>query len=281
MHIRTCSAGLLVQGDEAFSGGVHLLSYEVLYITEGKVSFHWRGQTCLAEAPAVFFLTPSTPHEVKSLSSESRYRFWELTFNVEPPLRDDHMDRWNERQQRNDFYSKSLLADLILKALDAAYHLYTAEAAQAKVHLEQVCLLEIQKAFQLIAHLLDGTAKPSLNAAEQRKWNEQEAIDIVLDYMDWRYKEDIMLDTLAQLVHLNPSYLIRLFKKQRGITPFEYLRNLRLKAAVSYLSGSEMPIQTIAEQTGFQSVHYFGKVFKQAYGQSPATWRKQLTRRQE
>jgi len=279
MHIRTCGAGLLARGDEAYSGGVHLLNYEILYITEGKVSFHWRGRTCIAEAPAVFILTPSTPHEVGSLSPESKYRFWELALNEELPLRDEHMDRWNERQQRNDFYAKSLLAGLILKALDAAYHLFTAEAAQTKVHLEQVCLLEIQKAFQLIAHLLDDTSKPSLNAAERRRWNEQEAVDIVMDYMDWRYREDITLDTLAQLVHLNPSYLIRMFKKQRGITPFEYLRDLRLKAAVSFLSGSEMPIKIIVEQTGFHSVHYFGRIFKKAYGHSPAEWRKQMKRR--
>lgn len=279
MQIRTYGAGLLVRGAEAYSGGVHLLNYEILYITEGEVSFHWRGHTCIAEAPAVFILTPSTPHEIESLSAESKYRFWELRLDEESPFQDEHMDSWNKLQHRNDFYSRTLFADLILKALDTTYHLLTAEAAQTKVHLEQVCLLEIQKSLQLIVHLLNDMMKPSFNAAERRKWNEQEAIDMVIEYMDWRYKEDITLDTLAQLVHLNPSYLIRMFKRQRGITPFEYLRDLRLKAAVSYLSGSDMPIKKIVEQTKFHSVHYFGRIFKKTYGLSPAEWRKQLKRR--
>ncbi|MGN7356770.1 helix-turn-helix transcriptional regulator [Paenibacillus sp. SAF-054] len=279
MQIRTYGSGTLVRGAEDYSGGAHLHYAEVLYITEGKVFFHWRGHSCIAEAPAVFILTPSTPHEIESISAESKYRFWELLLNDESPFQDEHMDRWNRLQQRNDFYSKTLLADLILKALDTAYHLLTAEGAQSKANLEQVCLLEIEKSLQLISHLLNDITKPSFSAAEQKKLNEQDAIDMVIEYMDWRYKEDITLETLAQLVHLNPSYLIRVFKRQKGITPFEYLRHLRLNAAVSYLSGSEMPIKKIVEQTRFHSVHYFGRVFKKAYGISPAQWRKQLKRR--
>lgn len=64
-----------------------------------------------------------------------------------------------------------------------------------------------------------------------------------------------------------------MFKKQTNRTPFDYLRDLRLKAALRYLSATDLPISTIVEETGFKSVHYFSRLFKQIYGQSPSAWR--------
>ncbi|WP_379211152.1 helix-turn-helix transcriptional regulator [Paenibacillus sp. GCM10012303] len=77
---------------------------------------------------------------------------------------------------------------------------------------------------------------------------------------------------------INPSYLVRAFKNEAGVTPMHYLNKLRLSAAVSYLANTEMGIQQIAESTGFNSLHYFSRLFKQKFGCSPSQWREELNR---
>ncbi|RED85493.1 AraC family transcriptional regulator [Cohnella phaseoli] len=277
MKIRLCGAGTLLRGAEKPGGGMHPSCHELLYITDGKVRFKWRGNMCEAEAPAVFMLPDSTPHELESLQTESRFRFLELFEPEDFRFTDRQVDEWNFMQARKEMYAKTVLAASVLQALDFVYHLHATGAAGEDDDLETVCLLEIRKIYRLIAHILrlsanSGAASPS----RKPKVGARDAVDLVVDYLDWRYKENVTLEALAQLVALDPSYLVRLFKKHMNKTPFEYLRDLRLKAAASYLSGSDMAIADIVQETGFNSVHHFTRLFKSYYGQSPAEWRKQL-----
>ncbi len=278
MKIRLCSAGSISKSADIPGGGMHPSIYEILHITGGKVRFRWMDNVCDAEAPAVFIMSVSTPHELTSLHSEAKFRFVELADWDQFPFTDKQVDQWNFMQSRKDIYSKTLLASSIIQSLDFVYHLQSTGVAHQDPNLDEVCLLEIQKTYKLIAHILDSTSNEMPSSVLKTKRKPREVADLLINYMDWRYKENITLETLAELAHLHPSYLVRMFKKQTKTTPFDYLRDLRLKAAVRYLSGSDMPISAIIEVTGFNSVHYFTRLFKQAYGQSPAEWRKQLRR---
>lgn len=274
MRIRTCGTGTLSRTAERPDGGMHLLCHELLYITEGKVRFKWRGYACDAEAPAVFILPNSVPHELESLHAESTFHFWELSEPEDFHFTDEQVDQWNLMQSRREMYAKTALASAIPQSLDFVYHLQSTGAALRDANLDEACLLEIRKTFRLIAHVL-GMASNDRASGSPSKLQSREAVDLVVNYLDWWYKEDITLEALARAVNLAPSYLVRLFKKHIQMTPFEYLRELRLKAAASYLAGSDMSISTIAQKTGFNSVHYFTRLFKIHYGQSPGEWRKQ------
>ncbi|WP_397386579.1 helix-turn-helix domain-containing protein [Paenibacillus roseipurpureus] len=69
-----------------------------------------------------------------------------------------------------------------------------------------------------------------------------------------------------------------MFKEMSGKTPFQYLNELRMNAAVSYLHESDLSIEHIAMASGFSSIHYFSRLFKQKFGVSPTGWRKNPTR---
>ncbi|UVI29627.1 helix-turn-helix domain-containing protein [Paenibacillus spongiae] len=278
MKIRVCGSGTLVRSDDLWAGGVHAANYEMLYIVSGKARFNWNGRVCIAEAPAMFLMPPLTPHQLQSISPEIKFRFLEITDIDESPLDREKMDKWNELQAHNDIFSRTVLAAALLESFDWIYRLHLTGEARQHPDLEQVCLLEVSKIYRLIAYCLDSTPLPAGNPDQSPGRDVEQTVDQLVDFMEWRYKEEITLAALADLVHLNPSYLIRMFKKQKKVTPFEFLRDLRLKAAVSLLSGSTMPVQEIAHETGFGSVHYFCRLFKQTYGQSPAEWRKQLRR---
>lgn len=81
---------------------------------------------------------------------------------------------------------------------------------------------------------------------------------------------------------LNYDYVRKLFKREIGLSPHEYLISLKMKLAKDIiLSGvtnrySEYTVSQIAEACGFLEPLYFSRVFKKYYGVSPANFIKDL-----
>lgn len=79
---------------------------------------------------------------------------------------------------------------------------------------------------------------------------------------------------------LSGEYIRKLFKKETGISPSEYLTNERMKLARQFLAGgaknkfSEYSVSQIAEACGFSEPLYFSRVFKKYFGVSPSDYRK-------
>lgn len=103
----------------------------------------------------------------------------------------------------------------------------------------------------------------------------QTQIDQISKYIDENYCMPITLETLAQMFHLSASYLTRSFQKTLGITPMQYLQQLRIQEAKTLLlSRPELSVRSVAELCGYTDQHYFSRVFQKAVGVSPTEFRK-------
>lgn len=100
-------------------------------------------------------------------------------------------------------------------------------------------------------------------------------IEQIKEQLGFYYTDTVHLEDLAKLVNLSPSYLSRLFHKETGETITEYIRGLRLKHACSLLKETNLTINEIARETGFQSSHNFSQQFSKQFGQTPNQFRKQ------
>lgn len=67
----------------------------------------------------------------------------------------------------------------------------------------------------------------------------------------------------------------RLFKDHTGLPPRRYLLDMRVRKAQTMLSQTNLTVQAIAEQTGFENSFYFSRYFKQRTGLPPLKYRKQ------
>lgn len=81
------------------------------------------------------------------------------------------------------------------------------------------------------------------------------------------------LTELAAHLHLDPSYLVRLFKASTGLPPMAYLAQLRAEHAASLLLHSDLPITSISQAVGWPDQNYFARRFKAHYGLSASTYR--------
>ena len=82
-------------------------------------------------------------------------------------------------------------------------------------------------------------------------------------------------EELAAYVGVNQTYLSTLFHETEGITIRGYLTQERIRAAKNMLKYSDYSITRIAEYLDFQSVSYFGVIFKKQTGLTPREYRRQ------
>ncbi|MEK6793262.1 MAG: AraC family transcriptional regulator [Spirochaetota bacterium] len=73
---------------------------------------------------------------------------------------------------------------------------------------------------------------------------------------------------------ISPTRMFARFKKARGVSPRQYLINLRLREAATLLTTTDIPIDVIANRLGFFDRYHFSRIFKQKIGYSPGYYRK-------
>lgn len=96
----------------------------------------------------------------------------------------------------------------------------------------------------------------------------------VLLYIDKNYKNQITLEALGRIIHLNPDYLSRLFKGITGRNIFEYINFVRIYNAMSLLVKTDMTVLEVAYESGYSSISYFNRSFCKICGCTPTVYRK-------
>ncbi|HEU4551506.1 MAG TPA: AraC family transcriptional regulator [Chitinophaga sp.] len=82
------------------------------------------------------------------------------------------------------------------------------------------------------------------------------------------------MEELARQLPMGYSSFRKAFRKITGESPNQYHINIRLNRAKDLLASTALNINEVAEQTGFDSVFYFSKLFKIKNGLSPNAFRK-------
>lgn len=93
-----------------------------------------------------------------------------------------------------------------------------------------------------------------------------------LDYIESHYTEPMDVAQLAQLCALSESQFYDTFKKKTGMSPIRYRNHLRVRQAKLLLRSEEITHQEIAQLLGFESIHYFSRVFKEYTGVAPSQY---------
>lgn len=86
--------------------------------------------------------------------------------------------------------------------------------------------------------------------------------------------EELSREDVAAHMYLNPDYLDRLMKKQAGHSITELIVNKRMALAQELLLRTDLPVGTIASQSGYSNLAHFSRRFKRFAGFSPHEYRK-------
>lgn len=97
-----------------------------------------------------------------------------------------------------------------------------------------------------------------------------EIINEITEISENRFTDHkLTITVIAKELGYNPNYLSHFFKSKTGVTYSEYLRNLRIKYAISLLEHGIDSVKNVALLSGFEDPLYFSTVFKKSVGVSP------------
>jgi AraC-like DNA-binding protein len=82
------------------------------------------------------------------------------------------------------------------------------------------------------------------------------------------------VEKLSSRLGVERTTLYRAFKEETGLSPHAYIDKLRLVRADELLWSTDIPVSSVASQTGFPDVKYFIGWFKAKRGLPPSAWRK-------
>ncbi|WP_328393402.1 GlxA family transcriptional regulator [Nocardia sp. NBC_00416] len=96
----------------------------------------------------------------------------------------------------------------------------------------------------------------------------------LLNWIDANLTRELSISTLADEIDLSPRHFARVFRKQVGVTPGQYVEVARVREAARRLQHTNSDVRAIARAAGFGSVETLHRIFRQHYGLTPANFRR-------
>ena len=106
-------------------------------------------------------------------------------------------------------------------------------------------------------------------------------IEDALKYIELNYSEAISVQSLADWLNLERTYLYRLFKSILHVSPQEYLLDFRIRQACNLLKTTDFSVSNIARSVGYEDALYFSRLFHRKKGMTPSRYREQATQAQK
>ena len=91
----------------------------------------------------------------------------------------------------------------------------------------------------------------------------------ILIYIDKNIKNRITIEELENKFFYNRYYIMKLFKKEIGLTIVEYINSIRIYNSILLIKKNDSNFIKIAFKNGFYSLEYFSETFKQITNLNP------------
>jgi AraC-like DNA-binding protein len=98
-------------------------------------------------------------------------------------------------------------------------------------------------------------------------------------YIDEHVTEKLTLNMLTETVYLSPFYLSHIFKEETGYSPIQYVINRKMAEAKKLLADPSLTVSQVAEKIGYDSIHYFSRLFTGVENITPSAYRERLFRK--
>jgi len=99
-------------------------------------------------------------------------------------------------------------------------------------------------------------------------------LSLAREFILANYSAPVSLDDMAEKAMLNSQHFLRMFRDCYGITPHQYVIDVRLNVAQRLLIETKEPVSAICRQTGFESLSSFSGLFRRRFDTAPSAYRK-------
>ena len=140
--------------------------------------------------------------------------------------------------------------------------------------LYAAALPELNRALSI--HVLERIAAEFLARAAQCKPPESQELSVIaraIRYIDRNFYKNLRQEAVAGRFYISAPYFSRCFKQEAGMGFTEYIRKLRMEWARHLLLETDMLIQDVARECGYNDIKHFNQTFRSYYGMSASKMR--------
>jgi AraC-like DNA-binding protein len=102
---------------------------------------------------------------------------------------------------------------------------------------------------------------------------DERRIGTVLRHIEANADQALDLDGLAALAKMSKYHFLRTFKRVTGVTPYQFVLNLRMRRAAVRLAASPDAVAAVAYDAGFGDLSTFNNRFRALFGEAPTKFR--------
>lgn len=232
--------------------------YEIVYVIMGTCMHKINAELIEMTAGDFIIIRPGNEHAIISADkctdilflslSKREYQKHELLYEISPTDNNEHLHK---------------LVHLSLRARQALIELLHRENTYSDNDIRAICSV----LFSEYANIIN---------------KEKSNIPYSLSKMIERLELDSSLQregvcAMTKLAGYSISQLTRLMKRYYDTTPHEYLKELRLSTALRLVTETNISLESISYECGYNCYGYFTEVFRKRYGMTPAVYRKTNT----
>lgn len=235
-------------------------NYVLHYITHGTGTFYYNHENFALEAGDLFLLKPNEMTYYVANSSDPWSYYWIGISGTKP----------------EDLFSLSKINETAIlkysqsKKTKTIGNLIKEIVLQTESNLTQ---LDYIKAYSYLYSIMYELGKAYPNPLRENKIK-HDYFSQIKNYIDQNYHNNIDIQSIADQLNINRSYLSVLFKKNIGLSPKKYMMDVRMKRASQLLFATKMTINEIAFSVGYNDQATFSKAFKNYFLLTPSQYRK-------
>lgn len=238
--------------DPGHAFGPAVRSYVLLhYVVSGKGRFISRGKRYTVTPGQIFVIRPFETSFYEASEEDPWQYFW-MGFEARVEL------------------PQLLTRDVIY--LPQAKHIFSSVSDMSRIPAGREAFL-CGKIWELLSMMEETQASVQKQV--------EDYIGAAKTYMETEYMRGVSVAGLAKRLNLERSYFSKLFRRETGYSPQQYLTMYRLKKAAELLSEHGKTPGEVAISTGYPDVFSFSKMFKRHFGVSPSEYKAGILKEQE
>lgn len=232
--------------------------YHMFYVCSGMIRITIAGKPYELGKGACILVPKGTEHSYSNIGSETLV-YLEVKFACLSPSLDDRL------MELGPVISQELVAREMTERIVQEYVDRNTAADEAASHYLMALLYALtvrsRSARQTEFRYIDAThCKP--------------LIQRVVQYLEEHFADSFSLDTLAQAMGRNKSYLCTVFLKETGTTILDCLNTIRVRHAAELITYSDYSLTDVSAMCGFASTSHFSRIFLKYAGVTPGQCRK-------
>lgn len=255
-----------------------IFDFEIVLLLEPAIgTFEIAGRTHTIRPHRLFVVPPFVPHQIVADPGRHVAIHFDLTPEVATTF-DAYNDRAPYEIRLSHGHTLPTAVDLdrhhpIERALLELIERHEADDPLSELDAASLLLRAI---VQLLRHPTNGTSADAERVPAGHHEQNRVRIARAIDYLRCEFAHELDVASLADAAGLSRTHFARQFSEWTGLTPMQYLRQVRIDHARKLLGDVDLSIKEIAAMCGFKSPYHFSKVFRQVDGLTPTRYREAL-----